>query len=222
LNISGIESEKIKERVKEKQKKFYSYIENKIDLKEDKSIEKLKNISNDILKIVEDIKKEEEEKKKNSENKEIIICNKFLLKNKNPEKVDIKIEPKTIDNSSKIKNISNEIEDINININVNNDWGKGIDDWPEKYSINSIIEFLGKCIVKIQMLPCLIKEAVKADNEGKIDKCTFILSDLFDIYKTIKENENSLISPILKDYKKSFESMFFKLKKSGVDFSKDE
>ena len=72
------------------------------------------------------------------------------------------------------------------------------------------------------MLPCLIKKAVKADNEGKIDKCTFILSDLFDIYKTIKENENPLISPILKDYKKSFESMFFKLKKSGVDFSKDE
>jgi hypothetical protein len=83
---------------------------------------------------------------------------------------------------------------------------------PEKYSISAIIEFLGKCIVKIQMLPCLIKEVVKADNGDKIDKCTFILSDLFDIYKTIKENENSLISPILKDYKKSFESMFFKLK----------
>jgi hypothetical protein len=125
-----------------------------------------------------------------------------LLKNKNPEIVDIKIEPKTIDNSSKIKNISNEIEDININ--VNNDWGKGIDDWPKKYSISSIIKFLGKCIVKIQMFPCLIKEVFKADNEDKIDKCTFILSDLFDIYKTIKENENSLISPILKDYKKSF------------------
>ena len=75
--------------------------------------------------------------------------------------------------------------------------------------------------MKIQMLPLMIKDAVKESNQIRIDKCNFILSDLFNIYNAIKEYNNSLLSPILKEYKNSFENMFFKLK-SGVDFSKDE
>lgn len=73
------------------------------------------------------------------------------------------------------------------------------------------------------MLSLLIRDAVITNDEKKKDTYTFILSDLFDIYKGIKEHNNSLLSPILKEYKDSFESMFYKLKKSGVvDFSKDE
>ena len=67
------------------------------------------------------------------------------------------------------------------------------------------------------MLLLLIKYvvAIKDTDINRIDKCNFILSDLFNIYNSIKENNNSLISSILKD-------MLFKLKKWGVDFSKDE
>ena len=93
---------------------------------------------------------------------------------------------------------------------------------PEKFNINSIIKFLDECIVKIQMLPLFIKDAIITDEQQKKDKCTFILSDLFDIYKAIKEHDNSFFFPSLKEYKDSFESMFFKLKKSGVDFPNDE
>ena len=119
-----------------------------------------------------------------------------------------------------MKNISNEITDIKMDFS--GDWGKGIDDWPENYNINSITKFLGECIVKIQMLPLLIKDAVSINDQNRIYTCNFILSDLFNIYNAIKESNNSLLSPILKEYKDSFESMFFKLKKSDVDFSKDE
>ena len=141
---------------------------------------KLKYISNFILKFQEDIKISE--KKKSNENKEaneIIISNKFLIKNKKPKIVEIKKEPEEIDIPSKISNISNEITDIKMDFN--SEWGKGIDDWPENYSKNSIIKFLWESIVKIQMLPLLIKDAVKKSNQERIVKCNFILSDLFNI-----------------------------------------
>jgi len=225
INISDIELDQIKERVKKVQKNFYSYTFNENDLKEDNSMKNIKNIS---LKIQEGIKiSEEEEKKKNNENKEsnelkkeIIISNKFLIKNKNPEIVDIKKEPEEIKIPPKINNIPNEI--TNIKIDFSGEWGIGINDWPKDFSINSIIKFLGECIVKIQMLPLLIKDAFIIKDQTRIDKCNFILSDLFNIYIAIKENINSLLSPTLKEYKDSFESMFYKLKKSDVDFSKDE
>ena len=228
INISDIELDQIKERVKKVQKNFYSYTFNENDLKEDNSMKNIKNISNDILKIQEDIKiSEEEEKKKNNENKEanelkkeIIISNKFLIKNKNTEIVYIKKEPEEIKIPPKINNIPNEI--TNIKIDFSGEWGIGINDWPKDFSINSIIKFLGECIVKIQMLPLLIKDAFIIKDQTRIDKCNFILSDLFNIYIAIKENINSLLSPTLKEYKDSFESMFYKLKKSDVDFSKDE
>ena len=61
----------------------------------------LKNISNDILKIQENIKISEEEKKRkkmkkeaNEFKKEILICNKFSIKNKKPEIVDKKSQKK--------------------------------------------------------------------------------------------------------------------------------
>ena len=225
INISDIELDQIKERVKKVQKNFYSYTFNENDLKEDNSMKNIKNIS---LKIQAGIKiSEEEEKKKNNENKEsnklkkeIIISNKFLIKNKNTEIVDIKKEPEEIKIPPKINNIQNEI--TNIKIDLSGEWGRGINDWPKDFSINSIIKFLGECIVKIQMLPLLIKDAVIIRDQTRIYKFNFILSDLFNIYIAIKESSNSLLSPTLKEYKDSFESMFYKLKKSGVDFSKDE
>jgi len=64
-----------------------------------------------------------------------------------PENVDIKKEPEETDISSKIGNISNKITDIKMDFN--SEWGKGIDNWTENYSINSTIKFLGECIVKI-------------------------------------------------------------------------
>lgn len=44
--------------------------------------------------------------------------------------------------------------------------------------------------MKIQMLPLMIKDAVKESNQIRIDKCNFILSDLFNIYNAIKEYIN--------------------------------
>ena len=134
-----------------------------------------------------------------------------MITDKENKSVDIKTKPIPKINLSEIYNKSNAIDGIEIDDIIE----------PTNYSINSLMEYYGNCILKTQMLPVFIRFAFINNNEDDKKKATHILSKLYDLYKFLDQHNFSLISLRLEEYQKSFEIMFSKLKKSGVDFSKD-
>ena len=84
------------------------------------------------------------------------------------------------------------------------------------------MEYFGSCILKTQILPAFIRYAVKNQNAEQITKATNILSELYNLYKSLENHNFSLISSRTEEYQKSFEIMFSKLKNSGIDFSSDK
>ena len=147
----------------------------------------------------------------NKESNNSIIADKFLL----------------IDNDRKrVNKIRNQIKSINISElnNPLNSFGLiEIDEInePDNYSINSLMQFFGSCILKTHVLPAFIRYAYKIDDKKQQIKAINILSYLFNLYKSVDNYNLSLIYPRTEEYKKSFEIMFSKLKNSGVNFKKD-
>ena len=176
------------------------------------SIEKL---SQKILSIEQDIKNLEEkfkiEKDLDKNKKEIIpiIADKFLIIDGKSKGVDIKNLPI---NLSAINDKPNNIDKIEIDVIIN----------PKTYSINSIMEYYGSCILKTQMLPAFIRYAVINKNQEQIKKANNIFSTLFNLYLNSDYHNFSLISPRIEEFQESFEIMFSKLKISGVDFSRQD
>ncbi len=140
------------------------------------------------------------------------LADKFLIIEKNRQSVDKNISQKKQINASEINNQSTSIDTIEIE-EINH---------PQIYSINSLMEFFGSCILKTQILPAFIRYAVKIKDENQITKAINILTELFNLYKSLENYNHSLISPRTEEYQKSFEIMFSKLKNAGVDFSKDK
>ena len=212
LNFSKVRTSEIEKKILELQNKFYSYDPLNIT-----KIDNLGKLSQDIEKIIQDISKAEEIKsnKKESENniEELsIMGDKFLI-------IDEKIQS--------VKKSAKQIKPINISeINNQSNTVDSIDmdeiSQPEIYSINSIMEYFGSCILKTQMLPAFIRYAVKNNNEEQITKSINILSELYNLYKSVENHNYSLISSRTEEYQKSFEIMFSKLKNAGTDFSKDQ
>lgn len=148
----------------------------------------------------------------NKENKnQSIISNQFLVNEEKSQSVDINTNQIKIN----LKEINIEPKDINL---------IEIDEIvePKIYSINSIIEYFQNCIFITQILPSFIRYAVINNNSENKNKATKILSQLYDLNKSIENNNHCFISPILKEYKQSCDTMFSILKNSGLDFSKDE
>ena len=211
INLSKITSDKINIKVKELQTKFYSYDSSKIKKKTmTDSIDKLsQNIEQVIQEITESQEIDNKEKKK-KENEILILADKFLIIDKNRESVDKKMSQKKAINISEIINQSTSVDAIEIEEIIH----------PKTYSINSLMEFFGSCILKTQMLPPFIRYAVKINDENQKTKAINILNDLYNLYKCLDKN-HSLLSPRTEEYQNSFEIMFSKLKNSGVSFSKD-
>lgn len=160
------------------------------------------------------LKQKKEGKKKENENvlNELSInSDKFLIIDENRKSVKRNTRQIKPINLSEIDNQSIAVDTIEI---------EEIKP-PEKYSINSIMEYFGKCILTTQILPSFIRYAVKNQNPDNIKKATNILSDLYNLYKSLENHNFSIISSRTKEYQKSFEIMFSKLKKAKVDFSKD-
>ena len=193
LNITEIDKSEIENKVLELQQNFYYYKSLKKIIKTDSMIE-----------IDLDIEKSAEEKS--------LIGNKFLI----------------INNLIKCVNINEKRIKLRYNSDINNQPTTmdiiDIDEikQPEKYTINSIIEYIRSSIIKAKMLPSFIRYAVKNQNEEKMKKSINILSELFNLYKSFGNHSNSLISSIIEEFQESFEILFYKLKNAGVDFSKDQ
>ena len=212
INFSTINDKELENKVDELQKKFYSFS----PINEKKS--SLDYIIKEILSIEQDIKKSEKkiknEKELDKNKQEIIpvIADKFLIIDDKSEKVDInKIGLKPI-NLSEINKKTNTIDEIEIDDIIK----------PNSYSINSLMEYYGSCILKTQMLPAFIRNAVINKNIDQITKANNILSTLFNLYNISDGHNFSLISPRIEEFRKSFELMFSKLKNSGVNFSKQD
>lgn len=160
------------------------------------------------------LKQKKEGKKKENENvlNELSInSDKFLIIDENRKSVKRNTRQIKPINLSEIDNQSIAVDTIEI---------EEIKP-PEKYSINSIMEYFGKCILTTQILLSFIRYAVKNQNPDNIKKATNILSDLYNLYKSLENHNFSIISSRTEEYQKSFEIMFSKLKKAKVDFSKD-
>ena len=179
LNITEIDKSEIENKVLELQHNFYCYKSLKKEIKTDSMIE------NDL-----DIEKSAEEKS--------LIGNKFLIINDHIKCVNM--------NEKRIK--------LRYNSDINNQPTtmdiKDIDEikQPEKYTINSIIEYIRSSIIKAKMLPSFISYAVKNQNEEKMKKSINILSELFNLYKSFENHSNSLISSIIEEFQESFEILF--------------
>jgi hypothetical protein len=200
-------------KINELLEKYYSYDSN---VKMTTKTDSIGKISQDIEKVMQDIfktAKEEVDKKEDSEEKNtlpILGC-KFLITDQERKSIDKNVRPIEKINFSQISNKSNTVDAIEIDEIIQ----------PKIYSIKSIMEYYGNCILKTQMIPAFIRYAVINKNKDDEQKATKILAELYNLYKIIDEHNFSLVSPRLEEYQKSFEIMFSKLKNSGVDFSKD-
>ena len=83
--------------------------------------------------------------------------------------VDKKIKQIEKINLSEINNKSNSVDAIEIDEIIQ----------PNIYSINSLMEYYGNCILKTQMIPAFIRYAVINKNEDNERKATKILSELY-------------------------------------------
>ena len=185
----------IDKKVKELNDKFYTY-----DAKEVK-MSKFEETIKDILKSKEEAKKNKEE------NTPLITASKFLIIDNDRKEVDINTKP--IEKLDIPKNNFNNLVEIDEIIQ------------PKILSINSIIEFFENCIYKTQIFPPYIRYIVIYKNEDLKIKATNIFSELYNIYKSLKNYNHPIISKRIDEYKKSFEIMLSKLKQSGIDFSED-
>ena len=201
-------------KIIEIKEKFYFYDSNLIKMPT--KTDSIGQLSQDIEQIIQDISKTEQEEGKNENNKENqsppILSYQFLITSQENKIVNKNAKPISKINLSEINNKSNAIDAIEIDDIIQ----------PKIYSINSLMDYYGNCILKTQMLPAFIRFAVINNNEDDQKKATKILSELFNLYKILDQHNFSLISPRLEEYQKSFEIMFSKLKKSGVDFSNDQ
>lgn len=197
------------------QNKFYSFspINKKMFL-----TDSIRKLSLKILSIEKDLEKPEEKIKnekelaQNEQEKIPIISDKFLIIDGKSERVDIKKNPIKSINLSSINNKSNTIDEIEIDDIIK----------PNSYSINSLMEYYGSCILKSQMLPAFIRYAVINKNQEQKKKANNILSTLFNLYKISDSHNLSLISPRIEEFQNSFGIMLSKLKNSGVDFSEKD
>ena len=180
-------------------------------------IDSIGKLSQDIEKILQDIKSEEERNKEkdldnNLKKIDSIIADKFLIIDENIESVDINTTPTKSINLADINNKSNAIDEIEIEDIIK----------PNIYSINSLMEYFGGCILKTQMLPAFIRYSFISKKDDQIEKSKKILSELFNLYDILQNYNFSLISPRIEEYQKSFEIMLSKLYNSGVDFSREK
>ena len=89
---------------------------------------------------------------------------KFLIIDGKSEAVDIKKNPIKSINLSSINNKSNTIDEIEIDDIIK----------PNSYSINSLMEYYGSCILKTQTIPTFIRYAVINKNHEQIIKANNI------------------------------------------------
>ena len=212
INITEINENIINKKIEELKNKFYSYDTNS---SKKITIDSIKKISQNIEKISQDILKSEKEQKEkennNNKNIESIIGDKLLITDEYVKSVDINTEQIASNNVSDINNKSDSIDEIEIK-----DISK-----PQIYSIKSLMEYFGSCILLTQMLPAFIRYSFIKQEQTQITKSKKILSDLINLYENIKNSNFSLISQRTEEYQKSFLNMLSKLQKSGVTFSKD-
>ena len=83
------------------------------------------------------------------------------------------------------------------------------------------MKFFESYIYKAQIFPAFIRYILINKNEDLKIKATNIFSELYNIYKSLKNYNHPIISKRIDEYKKSFEIMLSKLKQSGIDFSED-
>lgn len=178
------------------------------------TIDSIEKLSQNIKAVIDDIINTEEERKKdNSKKNDSIIGDKFLIKDKNVQQINVNTKQiESFNFLSDKNNKTNSIDEIEIKDIIP----------PENYSINSLMKSLGSCIFKTQMLPPFIRYSCYYTMKDQINKSKDILSNLFNLYETVKEHGFSLISPRIKEYQKSFEIMISKLQQLGVDFSQSK
>ncbi len=74
--------------------------------------------------------------------------------------------------------------------------------------------------MKAQIFPVFIRYSFISQKDDQITKS--IISEIFNLYNVVANQNFSLISPRIEEYQKYFEILLFKLNNSGVDFSKDK
>ena len=213
INLSHIDLNLINNKVEELQNKLYLYNPNSKQMTKIDSIGKL---AQDIERISQEILKSKEERNKekeldNNTKIESITADKFLIIDDKIKSVDINTLPTKSINLSDINNKSNSIDEIELEDIIQ----------PNIFSINSLMEYFGSCILKTQMLPAFIRYSFISKKDDQMTKSTNIISELFNLYNVLENHNFSLISPRIEEYQKSFEIMLSKLHNSGVDFSKD-
>ena len=136
-----------------------------------------------------------------------------------------------ISNDNEKEKNSNNIIDLrktynNKNFNNNNLTIPKIKNQEELMSIREIENFYYKCIKVIRALPSSIYSAIIQKDENKLRETEHIFCEIYQYFKNLafNENDNSILSDIINDFKKSFISLVkklyksnFKLKKSSID-----
>ena len=80
-----------------------------------------------------------------------------------------------------------------------------------------MIDYFENCIIATKLLPNYIRYILLNYSSEKINKATNNLNTLINLYNSFDKNNQSLISPIIEEYKKSFEIMYHNLKESNIN-----
>ena len=172
---------------------------------------------------------DEDNIKKYIENHNIIIKENF---HKNEKDIIYLIskdeEPKIRSDKNKnfniIKNGSNIQEDNEENII------KYIDDYkliqiPDEYQQNDFIivnNFYQKLIDETILLPRILKEAVDKTNQKLLEKCNYNFNIMYYLFTVHQEQNNSILSTKINQFKDKFINLCHILQNAGVDFTENE
>ena len=198
INFSDIPLDKIKNQIEKLYNNFYCYD----PLKEEQNINNDNSNNNLINKFEKIIKKISESK---NDEKPGIISDIFLITKKENKEVDINTQQIELINISE-KNKQYELNNIEIEDIIQ----------PNTFTIKSMIEYFENCIIATKLFPNFIRYILLNNNSEKKNKATNILNKLINLYNSFDRKNQSLISPIIEEYNKSFEIMYLKLKQSNI------
>ena len=186
------------------------------ELSQNNILPSLNQLSNDIEKLTEQIKKTNVNMKEKDDKKILVnplLSNKFLITG-DKAKVFEKEDDKIMKKEKNEKELEVKTENITITLPV-------IDYDKNEISLQYLMNFYSRCTLGTRVFPTYIKNAVSLNNEDDIKNAQIYITNLYYYFKTRplkSEKDYSIISTKTNEFFESFKIMIGKMKKANISF----
>ena len=186
------------------------------ELSQNNILPSLNQLSNDIEKLTEQIKKTNVNMKEKDDKKILVnplLSNKFLITG-DKAKVFEKEDDKIMKKEKNEKELEVKTENITITL-------PDIDYDKNEISLQYLMNFYSRCTLGTRVFPTYIKNAVSLNNEDDIKNAQIYITNLYYYFKTRplkSEKDYSIISTKTNEFFESFKIMIGKMKKANISF----